>query len=365
VTRVQQKEGPSPGWARFAGIEAAGVVDCVDLSRDDTPLRDGGFWAVVGEFEGPVRAWRFAQVRRHAPRPGGIAAAGAAAGRWHGPLVTDWVSSLGRSAYCERVGAVRAAIREGDVYQVNLCRVLEAPLARTPDGAEPPAGALAEILDRGNPAPYSGAVHVPSGGTVPAVWVVSASPELFLRVADGYVSSGPIKGTAPTPEGLTDKDRAENIMIADMVRNDLQRVGVPGTVEVTDLLAVEEHPGLVHLVTTVRARLRPGTGWRQLLAATYPPASVSGAPKHSALEHIRRVEPVPRGPYCGTIGWVDADRGTAELAVGIRGFSWRPDDGGRLSFGTGAGITWESDPEREWQETELKARRLVALASGG
>lgn len=359
MTRVQQDEGVSPGWARFAGVEATDVVDCVDLGQDDAPLRDGGFWAVVGEFEGPVRAWRFARVRR-----GGGASAARTLGRWYGPVASDWASSLGRAAYCERVEALRAAIREGDVYQVNLCRVLEAPLAPAPTGAEPPAGALADVLDRGNPAPYAGAVHVPAGGSLPAVWVVSASPELFLSVADGHVSSGPIKGTATVASGLTDKDRAENIMIADMVRNDLQRIGVPGTVEVTGLLEVQEHPGLVHLVTTVRARLRPDVGWRDLLAATYPPASVSGAPKHSALEHIRRVEPVPRGPYCGTIGWIDADHGTAELAVGIRGFWWRPDDGGRLSFGTGAGITWESDPVREWEETELKARRLVALASG-
>ncbi|MBC7291421.1 MAG: chorismate-binding protein, partial [Actinotalea sp.] len=283
-------------------------------------------------------------------------------GSWRGPAASSWSSSLGRDDYCRRVDVVREAIRQGDVYQVNLCRVLTAPLP-VEDGAEPDATALGAVLDEGNPAPYAGGVHVPAGAAVPPVWVVSASPELFLRVADGHVTSGPIKGTAPTPDGLTDKDRAENVMIADMVRNDLQRVGVPGTVEVTSLLEVQEHPGLVHLVTTVRARLAPGVGWGEVLAATYPPASVSGAPKISALEHIQRVEPVPRGPYCGTIGWIDADRGIAELAVGIRGFWWRPDEGGVLAFGTGAGITWESDPEREWRETELKARRLVGLAS--
>jgi para-aminobenzoate synthetase component 1 len=373
VTRVQQEEGASPGSAWFAGVEATGVLDCVDLTRDDTPLRSGGFWAVVGDFEGPVRAWRFSDVRRPGPpgagRPlgsGPVApeAPDALAEGWRGPDRDAWVSTLERSAYCDRVQVIREAIRQGDVYQVNLCRVLRAPLHPSADGTEPDARALARVLDRGNPAPYAGGIHVPGGGAVPPVWVVSASPELFLRVGGGFVSSGPIKGTAATPTGLTPKDRAENVMIADMVRNDLQRVGLPGTVEVTELLAVEEHPGLVHLVTTVRARLRPDVGWTDLLTATFPPASVSGAPKHSALEHIRRVEPGPRGPYCGTIGWIDADRGTAELAVGIRGFSWRPDGGGLLSFGTGAGITWESDADREWAETELKARRLVALASG-
>ncbi|MGH8970432.1 MAG: chorismate-binding protein, partial [Actinomycetes bacterium] len=110
----------------------------------------------------------------------------------------------------------------------------------------------------------------------------------------------------------------------------------------------------------VRARLWPGAGWADLLAATFPPGSVSGAPKSSALRIIGELEPVPRGPYCGAVGWVDADRGTGCLAVGIRTF-WL--DAGRLCFGTGAGITWGSDPGREWEETELKASRLLGVAA--
>ena len=265
----------------------------------------------------------------------------------------------------EQVEAVRAAIGRGDVYQVNLCRVLEAPLGPTA-GAEPSAVGLAARLAGGNPAPYAGGIHVPAGADVPPVWVVSASPELFLRLdGTGSIASGPIKGTAATPEGLTDKDRAENVMIADMVRNDLQRVCAPGTVEVTDLLALEHHPGLVHLVTTVQGRLRtdPVPSWPEILTATYPPASVSGAPKSSALAAISALEPVPRGPYCGAFGWVDADAGRAEVAVGIRTFWWTAEGGGRLRFGTGAGLTWGSDAAAEWAETELKAHRLIGLAS--
>lgn len=149
-------------------------------------------------------------------------------------------------------------------------------------------------------------------------------------------------------------------MITDLVRNDLQQVCRPGTVSVEALLAVEQHPGLVHLVSTVAGQLRDDVRWAQVLDATFPPASVSGAPKSSALRIIDALEDEPRGPYCGAVGWVDADRGTAELAVGIRTFWWRD---GVLRFGTGAGITWGSDPDGEWAETELKARRLVALAS--
>jgi para-aminobenzoate synthetase component 1 len=157
-----------------------------------------------------------------------------------------------------------------------------------------------------------------------------------------------------------EKDRAENVMIVDMARNDLGRVAVNGSVRVAGLCELEPYPGLVQLVSTVRATLRPDVGWPELLGATFPPASVSGAPKWSALRVIRELEPVARGPYCGALGYVDNVRGEAVLAVAIRTF-WLDD--GRLCFGTGAGITWGSDPRREWDETELKAARLLALAS--
>ena len=149
-------------------------------------------------------------------------------------------------------------------------------------------------------------------------------------------------------------------MIVDLVRNDLGRVAVTGSVEVPDLLAVEEHPGLVHLVSRVRARLAPDAGWAELLAAAAPAGSVTGAPKSSALRLIRELEPVPRGVYCGAVGWVDADNAQGELAVAIRTFEWSE---GRLLLGTGAGITWGSDPRREWEETELKVSRLIGAVT--
>jgi para-aminobenzoate synthetase component 1 len=155
-------------------------------------------------------------------------------------------------------------------------------------------------------------------------------------------------------------------MIVDLVRNDLGAVAVTGSVEVPSLTAVEAHPGLVHLVSTVTATLRPGAGWPDLLAATFPPGSVTGAPKSAALSAIGELEPAPRGPYCGAVGWVDADRRRATLAVGIRTF-WATGTGEtrHLHLGTGAGVTWGSDPEAEWDETELKARRLRRVAASG
>jgi para-aminobenzoate synthetase component 1 len=270
-----------------------------------------------------------------------------------------WTSSLDRAAYVTGVQRIREHIAAGDVYQANLCRVLSAPL---PDPGKADVDALTALLSRGNPAPYAGTVRLPAHG----VEVATASPELFLRRDGRAVASGPIKGTGRTPADLLEKDHAENVMIVDLVRNDLGRVCATGSVTVPALCAIEEHPGLVHLVSTVSGELADGVGWPELLAATFPPGSVTGAPKSSALRIIEALEPVPRGPYCGGIGWVDADRGTGELAVGIRTF-WidRTVPGSPvLRFGTGAGITWGSDPEREWDETELKAARLLAVASG-
>ncbi len=343
------------------------MLESVDLRREPERLADDGPWFVVAEFDGPgrggrARAWRFAE-RLDPSDLDADTHAGAELETWHGPDPSAWRSSLDRAGYEAAVARVRDEVREGEVYQANVCRVLAAPLVG-PDGGEPDALALARRLARGNPALYGGVLHVPAASGVDPVWVVSASPELYLRVVEGTVTSGPIKGTAPTPGGLTAKDRAENVMITDLVRNDLQRVCDPGTVEVTDLLAVEQHPGLAHLVSTVTGRLRAGLAgsaalWPALLEATFPPASVSGAPKSSALRIIDALESVPRGPYCGAIGWVDGDE--AVLAVGIRTFWWTA---GVLRFGTGAGITWGSDPAREWEETELKAHRLVGLASG-
>jgi para-aminobenzoate synthetase component 1 len=331
---------PHPPYAYFSGLLATGLQE---VSDDPAALDRPGWWAVVGSYEGAWTCARFADVRPAPPLTG----------PWHGPRPGDWRSSLDQAAYEAGVRHIREHIAAGDVYQANLCRVLSAPIGP----ADEPAG-LAARLARGNPAPYAGVVDLPDHD----LRVISASPELYLHRAADLVTSSPIKGTGRTEQDLLPKDTAENIMIVDLVRNDLSRVARPGGVSVPELCVVEKHPGLVHLVSTVRARLRPGTTWPELLAATFPPGSVTGAPKLSALGIINRLEPVPRGPYCGAIGWVDSIRRTARLAVGIRTF-WIRD--GTLRFGTGAGITWGSDPTREWHETRLKAARLVALASSG
>jgi para-aminobenzoate synthetase component 1 len=257
-------------------------------------------------------------------------------------------------AFGAGVQTIRETIAAGDVYQVNLTRRLSASL---PSGRPQRIEALGAALAEGNPAPFSAVVSVPSRGLA----VASASPERFLSRRGSLLSSSPIKGTAPTVDDFTAKDRAENVMIVDLVRNDLGRVCEWGSIEVPTLLGVEPHPGLVHLVSTVNGRLRPGLGWADAIAATFPPGSVTGAPKVAACATIERLEPVSRGIYCGAIGWVDADRCEGDLNVAIRTF-WVEE--GALHFGTGGGITWDSTPDGEWRETELKARRLLRVAAG-
>lgn len=323
--------------------------DLVEVSHDLGVLDSGsaGHWVAVLPYdEDPVLA-RFATVEPAGPVPG------RAGSVWAGPDAGDWESSLDRDHYTKAVSRVRESIAAGDVYQVNVCRTLAAAV-----GFDADPWALATELVEANPAPFASVVDLPTVG----LWVVSASPELFLSRRGSLVTSGPIKGTAASPDGFLAKDRAENVMIVDLVRNDLGRVCVPGSVEVPQLCRPEAHPGLWHLVSRVRGQLRPGLGWTGLLDATFPPGSVTGAPKLAAMAMIGELEGVPRSVYCGALGWVDGQSGDGCLSVAIRTFWWRD---GRLRFGTGGGITWDSDARAEWEETELKASRLVGLATGG
>jgi para-aminobenzoate synthetase component 1 len=188
--------------------------------------------------------------------------------------------------------------------------------------------------------------------------IASASPELFLSRDGSTVKSSPIKGTQPTnSQQFGAKDQAENVMIVDLMRNDFGQICKSGTVQVPRLLSSEEHPGLQHLVSDVQGELLEDISWSQILTALSPPGSVSGAPKSSATQVISHNE-IPRGPYCGALGWVQGDQ--AVLSVAIRTF-WKDS---QINFGTGAGITWGSNARAEWEETQLKAKRLISIAGG-
>lgn len=337
-------------WARFSSLDG-GIIEASGVGAVTHDIDDvtAGFWAVVITFEGELTAVRMPSVHRRA-------AVTPAAPGWPG-AGGEWTSSLDDTAYVHGVEEIRERIARGTVYQVNLCRVLASELDH-----DAPVRALGDVLAQGNPAPYAATIDIPEAG----LEIACASPEAYLRRRGRTVTSSPIKGTARTAGAMLPKDYAENVMIVDLVRNDLQHVCRPGTVRVDHLCRVEEHPGLVHLVSDVSGALRDGATWRQLLDASFPPGSVSGAPKHTALQAIADLETVARGPYCGAVGWIDADREEALLAVGIRTFWVETDEAGVrvLRFGTGAGITWASDAEGELAETELKASRLTALARG-
>ena len=310
--------------------------ELVETSNDLNSLRKPGFWVVLGNFEGNWRLARFAKVeQRNLPK---------AKSSWNAISDDSWQSTLDKGAYCAYVERIREKIAAGEIYQVNACRVLSAD-----NKSNPSLLPLTEKILKENPAEFAAYLNLGD------IQVASASPERFISLKDGVAISSPIKGTSATEEFL-EKDKAENLMIVDLIRNDLSKVAKTGSVTTPRLLATEAHPGLFHLVSDVRAELSQGKDLVDLLLAMSPPGSVSGAPKSSALKVIEENES-SRGPYCGVIGFSDGAR--AELAVGIRIF-WQGEDQ-VLRFGTGAGITWGSESELEWEETELKARKLIGL----
>jgi para-aminobenzoate synthetase component 1 len=274
---------------------------------------------------------------------------------------TRWCTGLERDEFADRVEAVLELLRAGECYQVNLTRRLTCDVALDPV-------ALHGALTRAHPAPHLALLHLPDLG--PGTAVVSASPERYLRVRRRDVETRPIKGTAATRAALrtSAKDHAENVMIVDLARNDLGRVCTPGSVHVPGLCAIESHPGLHHLVSTVRGRLPLDVGIGALVRATFPPAAVTGAPKPRVLQAIEDLEPVRRGAYCGALGWIDTSaddpaRVDADLAVAIRTFtvlgSGRE---GCTHFSVGAVSVNNSRPHAAGAETALTAARLLAVA---
>ncbi len=272
---------------------------------------------------------------------------------------SSFVSGTSHPAWLAGVEAVRDAIGRGEIYQANLTRRLEAPFAGDP-------WPLFRRLRTGDPALFAGYLDLgPSPATGAPRAILSASPEPFLSVDDDRnVAADPIKGTRPRGRSRDEdralarellasrKDQAENVMIVDVLRNDLGRVCEPGSVRVPRLLRLERTATVQHLVTTVTGRLRPEADAFDLLAASFPGGSITGAPKIRAMEVVEGLEPVRRGPYCGAMAWIGPD-GRLGSSILIRTFVA---DGERLMLHVGGGITWRSDPREEWDETVAKAR---------
>jgi para-aminobenzoate synthetase component 1 len=254
--------------------------------------------------------------------------------------IGHWQRSWSDRAYAAAIEAVQDAIARGDVYQVNLVQHLSAPLEGEP-------ASLTPLL-----APFAPRFLAGEGWAI-----VSASPELFLARRGSRVWTCPIKGTRPLGEHVEgEKDEAEHVMIVDLERNDLSRVCEPGSVRWPELMAEHELAGVTHLVSRVEGTLRAGVGLAELLAATFPGGSVTGAPKIAALDLIAELEPVGRGAAMGALGTVRGN-GDLDLALTIRTFAAAA---GRLHLWVGGGIVWDSDPEEEIEESWTKARPLLA-----
>ena len=271
----------------------------------------------------------------------------------HGPLRSNFT----RGQFMDAVQRVRRYIEQGDCYQANIAQRFQA------EGDFGPG--LYTRLRAINPAPF--AAYINTGQSR----IISASPERFISLRGGRATTMPIKGTrprgrAPQEDNLlklelqdSEKDRAENVMIVDLLRNDFSKVCRPHSVAAPVICAAQAHPTVFHLVSTVTGTLLPGLGALDLLEGAFPGGSVTGAPKIRAMEIIAEMEPAPRGAYCGAIGYLGFD-GSMDTSVTIRTMI-AADDG--VSFHAGGGITYSSDPAEEYQETMDKARALIEAVS--
>lgn len=270
--------------------------------------------------------------------------------------------ALSRQQYIHTVGRLREHIAAGDCYEINFCneRVAEAPVKMD-------ALSAYRRLRAASPSPFSAFVR--QGG----MYTICASPERFLCGWERRIISQPMKGTAP--RGRTEledaeriaalhahpKERAENVMIVDLVRSDLARICMPGSIAVEELFGIQTFPAVHQMVSTVSGRLRDDQSWWDAVSAAFPMGSMTGAPKEMVMRLIRRYESMPRGRFSGSIGYVTPD-GDFDFNVVIRSVFY-DEASGRLSYNTGGAITWWSDAEAEWEETLLKGEAIERLFS--
>ncbi|KQZ84157.1 metal ABC transporter ATP-binding protein [Microbacterium sp. Root166] len=345
------------GWVGWAGYDAAAARADAPAEVDDASPEQS--WLRVDRFvafdHGSRRAWAVAPARD-------VRTLAATAARATEPAEPAAPATAARARprhaageYAELIERCRDAIREGDAYQ--LCLTTRFSI----DAAVDPVDAYRR-LRAATPAHHGGLVR--TGG----VALASASPERFLEVEHGVVRTRPIKGTRPRgKDPMTDaalaeelrtdeKERAENVMIVDLMRNDLSRVCDAGSVGVDALLQVESYPAVHQLVSTVSGTLTPGTTVGGLLDAAFPAGSMTGAPKLSAMTILHELERGPRGVFSGCFGWV-GDDGALDLAMVIRSIVVHP---GGAYVGAGGGITWRSDAAAEVAEVGIKARGPLA-----
>jgi len=309
-----------------------------------------------GHAEGNVRL-RAKSPEERGERPvGNVPHSGIVAPQYPAPGPVGLLSNFTRSGYLTAVESVVESIRAGDIFQANLSQRLMYPSDESPV-------ALYQRLRQRNPAPFSGCFFWDDWA------VLSASPERFIQLSNGIAETRPIKGTRQrrndpqvdlfTADELreSEKDVAENLMIVDLLRNDLSRVCRPGSIRVPQLCEVENYETVQHLVSVVQGELRPRQDAWDLLRATFPGGSITGAPKVRAMEIIAELEQVARGPYCGSLFYVGFD-GRCDSSILIRTFVVRR---GWVQCSVGGGVTVQSDPAAEYEETLHKAAGMLRV----
>ena len=272
------------------------------------------------------------------------------------PSITSVTASLSQTDYFDRIQKIKEWIAQGEVYQINSTFALNV-------STQGSAQALYRQLANQHPSAHAAFIEDAEQT------VLSFSPELFLQRRGTTLITRPMKGTAPRSndpledqrlgQGLqaSTKDRAENLMIVDLLRNDLGRVAIPGSVTANPLFSLEKYPSVWTMTSTVQARIAHSTNLETILKALFPCGSVTGAPKIAAMRRIQETESAPRELYCGSLGWL-APNGDFSLNVAIRTLVLNAQDGTGL-YHVGGGIVYDSDPEQEWEECHWKARILA------
>jgi para-aminobenzoate synthetase component 1 len=373
------------GWAGYIGYEYGGVLERIpraDISLHSSTMPDVVLarypWVIAWDHL-EQRVWIIGNTENAVQRASELLCLGSPetadgspsvepaveqeVGDEREALETRFSSSLPRMPYEAAVDAIRQYIAAGDVFQVNLSQQFSATVSTEP-------WTLYRYLRTINPAPFSAYFDIGSAT------VLSVSPERFLKVsATGAIETRPIKGTRPRgATGYTDrqlretlqssvKDAAEHVMIVDVLRNDIARVSEFGSVQVPELMALETHPTVHHLVSTVTGQLRPEADAIDLLHASFPGGSITGAPKVRAMEIIAELEPVNRGVYCGAMGYFSRT-GAMDTSIAIRtcvlarSASNNPQTW-RATFSAGGGVVFDSEPDAEYEESVDKARALM------
>ncbi|MCP9885956.1 anthranilate synthase component I family protein [Synechococcus sp. ATX 2A4] len=366
LARLQERPGSWFGWLAYEA--GAWVEPAAHWRSPDMALLWAGRYDPVLRFDLQERRLELegvdpARLTAMAERLAALVPVAGTPADAAGVAAEDWHWHTDPATFARQVADLRHWIAAGDLFQANLTACCEASLAAPPDPL-----ALYGRLRTSCPAPFAGLVVAGDEA------VLSASPERFLQVsATGWVETRPIKGTRPRhsdPEAdaaaaaeliTSPKDRAENVMIVDLLRNDLGRVCVPGSIQVPQLVGLESYPQVHHLTSVVEGQLRADRSVVDLLRASWPGGSISGAPKVRACQRLSEREPVPRGPYCGALFRFGAD-GSFDSNILIRSLMLR---GRRLRAHAGCGIVADSDPAAEAEELLWKLGPLLAAVAPG